>query len=145
MSDNAYKDYLDEARKTIATHINPYLEAEGLEPVSQIVGSAYGLTMDRSLAIYPASPSGETLKDDGHACHVRLTIDFYLNDNATAESCELAEKYYTAIIGFLQKQSFSEFDVISTSSLLRMDDGYDRNGGMFLIESRLMTLTDWGY
>ena len=143
--ENAYKNYLDEARQTIAGKLNVYLDSEGLEPIQKFSTSSFDLVLERSMAIYPASPSGETLKDDGHACHVRLTIDFYLNSDATGASCELAERYYTAIIGFLHEQQFSEFDIISTSSLLRMDDGFDRNGGMFLIESRLSTLTDWGY
>ena len=142
---NRYKGYLDNARETIASKLNMYLAGEGLERITGFVTSAFDLGNERMIAVYPASPSGETFKDDGHAAHADLTIEIYLNEDATAESCDLAEKYYTALIGFLQEVSFSEFDVISTSSLLRMDDGFDRNGAMFLIESRLSTLMDWGY
>lgn len=140
-----YKEYLDEARQIIASRLNTVLEEAGLSPVVRFVTSAFDLIDEKSLAIYPASPSGETLKDDGHACHAYLTIEFYLDRAAAAASCDLAEKYYTAIIGFLQQERFSEFDIISTSSLLRMDDGFDRNGALFLIESRLNTAMDWAY
>ena len=143
--ENQYKNYLDNARQVIASGLNEYLSEERLDPVTGFVTSAFDLSEELMVAVYPASPSGETFKDDGHASHAFLTIEFFLNEDATADSCDLAERYYTAIIGFLQEESFSEFDVISTSSLLRMDDGFDRNGAMFLIESRLSTLTDWGY
>lgn len=143
--ENTYKRYLDGARQKIASELNTALSKDNLSPIVRFVTSAFDLKDECSLAVYPASPSGETFKDDGHASHAFLTIEFFLNEDATSESCDLAEQYYTSIIGFLKEEHFSEFDFISTSSILRMDDGFDRNGAMFLIESRLSTQTDWGY
>lgn len=138
-----YKDYIDNVRSIIKGNLNDYLEKKGLTPISAFVDNF--LTVDhqeRSIAIYPDSPSGSTYRDGAGYATAGFTVCFYLNEDMSAESEAEALTYYSYILQFLRMQSFSESDTVAESLLTLMDLGEPKNGAFFSIESRLATHTD---
>ena len=138
-----YKEYIDGVRAHIKEELNPYLEKNGVRPISAFVDTFLEVDkQERSIAIYPDAPSGNTYKDSGSYATAGFTVCFYLNEDMSSESEAEALTYYALILQFLKMSSFSEFDTVSESLLTLMDLGEPKNGAFFLIESRLATYTD---
>ena len=140
---NAYSDYLSALRGTFREGLNPYLEKAGLPAVSRFLDSPYMIESgDMSLALYPSSPKGETLSQDGRTATVYCTVELFVDDRVDTDSFRKAEELYYALIAFIDSNRFSEFDVVDTSLILRTDAGDPCNGALLLIKSRLSTYLD---
>lgn len=141
-----YKKWMDETRATFRSELNPHLASKGLEPIDCFLDSAIELeTRSRSLAIYPTSSSGSSFSMAGNMATGRFTVAFYLDAEATEESIHLAELYYDALISFISDKDFGINSQIDESVIVRMDDGEPVNGALFLIESTISSLTDYGW
>ena len=66
--ENQYKNYLDNARQVIASGLNAYLSEERLDPVTGFVTSAFDLSEELMIAVYPASPSAPRGSLGENAC-----------------------------------------------------------------------------
>lgn len=139
-----YKEYIDNARVIFKDSLDTYLEKQGLAKLNAYVDSF--LLVDQqelTLAVYPDAPSGKTYTQSNQSATVGFTVCFYLNEDMSAESSELALEYYSALLEFIKKQEFSESDLITESVLTLMEMGEPKNGAFFLIESRLASDCDY--
>lgn len=139
-----YKEYIDNARAIFKGSFDGYLEEHGLAKLNAYVDSF--LLVDQqelSLAVYPDAPSGKTFSQSQQGETVGFTVCFYLNEDMSVESSELALEYYSALLDFIKRQEFSESDLISESVLTLIEMGEPKNGAFFLIESRLASNCDY--
>ena len=149
--------YISKAKAEFENRFNPFLEKvnadhEGEEgwkdllPIASFTGSEYLLkTEERSIAIYLCSPSGTTYSETENGIETGMTVSFYLNEDASAESEEEALRYYAALILFIESRHFSEHDLIDDSILLLSSLGYGYNGAALYIKSRLASSMDDEY
>lgn len=143
---NDFIEWIGYVRKVFEDELNAFLSARGLECISRFLKSALDLEMEPlSLAIYPTSSNGSTYKKLDGGSIGRFTVQFYMNEDATEDSAIMAETYYGAFIDFINRNNFGEYSTIDESVLIRMDDGEPVNGAIFLIESRISSLTDYGW
>lgn len=139
-----YKEYIDNARAIFKDSFDAYLEEQGLAKINAYVDSF--LLVDQqelTIAVYPDAPSGKTYSQTNQSETVGFTVCFYLNEDMSVESSELALEYYSALLEFIKRQEFSESDLISESVLTLMEMGEPKNGAFFLIESRLASDCDY--
>ena len=100
---------------------------------------------ERSIAIYLCSPNGTTYSETEKQAESGLTVSFYLNEDATAESEKEALLYYALLISFIKLHEFSEEDEIADSILILTSQGWDRNGAAVYVKSRLASFSDADY
>lgn len=138
-----YAEYVENARQLFRSEFNSFLEKEGIEPLTQIVDSEYMLRMsERSLAIYPDSPSGKVLNDNGDAVTGSLTLSFYLDENAVPESEAELLLCLTAFMKFINEHNIGLYDEVREAYSLSMGTGYEYNGLLMHVESNIAYKND---
>lgn len=143
---NNFNKWIAEIRAEFENKLNAFLAKKGLDPVERFLKSGLEIeALPRSLAIYPTSSSGSTFQMDTNSATGRFTIEFYMDHKATEDSSVLSEDYYGALIDFIVTSEFGEYSRIDESVLIRMDDGEPVNGAIFLIESRISSINDFGW
>lgn len=138
-------EFVEETRKLFTDRLASYLKANGLASVIVLPSGIKLHDKPRSIAIYPTSSSGSTFSHNEQTSSVRLSVEFFCNENATDKGSVEAEKYYSALIGFIEEHKIGENHVIADSVLCRMDEGWNCNGCIFLIDSTISTQTDFGW
>lgn len=143
---NDFINWIADVRKVFEDELNAFLSARGLDCISRFLKSALDLEIEPlSLAIYPTSSNGSTYRKEDNGAIGRFTVQFFLNEEPTEDSALMAEAYYGALIDFINRNNFGEYSVIDESVLIRMDDAEPVNGAIFLIESRISSLNDFGW
>lgn len=139
-----YGEYAEAVKNTFKTELNAFLEKRGLHPIKHFSDNAVKMgSRGPEIAIYPSSPQGETYKEDDAGTIGYVTVEYYHNEKLEEASIRTATDVYSAILDFMKSQRFGISDRVSTSVLLRVDTGYENNGGLFLLESRISYKYDW--
>jgi hypothetical protein len=137
-----FEKYVENAREVFRDNFNAFLESLDLQPITAFVDTLSEVRlMERSLAVYPTA-NVTTYKETETSAETSVTVTFYLNEDASRESSNLAIQYFSAIIAFIHLYRFGEYDVISDAYLSLMDTGEMANGAFVLITSRIATNTD---
>lgn len=139
-----YRQYIDNARNVFKTEFDEFLEERGLQRLNAYVDTFLQVDQkELSLAVYPDAPSGKTYSESDDMATVGFTVCFYLNEDSSLESSDMALSYYSVLLQFIKAHEFSESDHISESVLTLMEMGEPKNGAFFLIESRLASFCDY--
>ena len=137
--------FINEVRETFKKDIPDFCKERGIEPL-KVVNTQFSLTKSGlTLAVFPTASSGSTITSTDGADLVRLTVMLYCNANGMETGVLQAEKYFSTVVQYLQKTRFGESSELVESVLCRMDEGEPVNGGVFLIEARINTHTDYGW
>lgn len=141
-----YQNWIKEIRAVFEENLDAFLVSRGLEEISCYLSSGISLERtNRSLAVYPTSANGSSFKHENGGAIGRFTVQFYLDSEYSEDSMALAEEYYSALIDFLADNQFGQYSSIDESVIIRMDDGEPVNGAVFLMESRITSLNDFGW
>lgn len=139
-----YREYSENVKEVFNTKLNDFLKERKLAPIKYYSDNSIKMgSRGPEVAIYPASPQGETYKEDADGTIGYVTIEYYCDENLKETSIRTATDVYSAILDFVKSQHFGLSDRITTSVLLRVDTGYENNGGLFLLESRISYKNDW--
>lgn len=136
-------EYIAEIRQIFSEKLNTYLTSKGLDEVTILYSGLKIMKKSKSLAVYPTSASGSTTEEESNSSIFRFTVDFYCNASATENGLTEVEKYYAYIYAFLISTCFGEYSSVPDSVLIRMDEQAPFNGCSFLVESRIVTYTDF--
>lgn len=137
--------FINSVRETIKAELPAFCKERELDPL-KVVSTQFSLTKaPLTLAVFPTATSGSTITSSDGADMVRLTVMLYCNANGTESGVLQAEKYFSTVVQYLQKTRFGESSELVESVLCRMDEGEPVNGGVFLIEARMNTHTDYGW
>lgn len=140
-----FNEFMTRTREQFSTEIPAFCEERGLEPL-RVVFSAFRLDeQPLTVAVFPTASQGSTCSEEGNACLAWLTVMLYCNESATEEGTLQAEKYFSVMIQYLQKTCFGEASAVRESVLCRMDEDEPVNGGVFKLEARISTHTDYGW
>jgi hypothetical protein len=136
-------EFITEVRQTFTDNLNTFLVSKGMSEVNLLFSGLKISKKPRSLAVYPTSASGSTTGEESDSSIFRFTVDFYCNASATENGLTEVEKYYAYIYAFLTSTCFGEYSSVPDSVLIRMDEQAPFNGCSFLVESRIVTYTDF--
>lgn len=140
-----FKQFMQETRDVFSSELNPFLESIGLESV-RFQRSLVGIEKHPlTVSVFPTAENGSTFEQQADNSLVRFTVQMFCNQNATEKGLVQAEEYYSALLEFIQSNTFGASSDLTSSVLCRMDEGEVVNGAIFNVTSRISSNTDFGW
>lgn len=141
-----HKTFIKNVRDTFKKELPVFLSKYGLFPLKMLTSSLSLESTEHSFCVIPSTIGGSTLtEDDGGDLTSYFCVWLNVDDNASEESLNETELYYSAFVDFILSKTFGNYSTLQNAYLFRMDEGEPHNGALFLIKATIDSVVDYNW